>query len=554
MNAAAVGDFCRSVAQAGAALFVQTALVLLLGLGVGWALRRRGAQVQSLACRATLMAVLLAALLSPVLVPGRRALWRVSLSPAAPIPAAPPAVAVAPPTGDLGPIPKPALGPVPRHAAGGAVPAVAPFVRPVPAPVRASATRGADGVYVWMVGVWLAGTTALLAWLGLGAASLAVLRRGSVAVGGEAADLLRHLCAARGVRPPRLLASARVRGPFLAGLWRPCVFLPASYAVDFDANALRAILAHELAHWERRDNAWLLLSRVLCAVFWPQPLLWALSRRLGQSSEEACDDWALAQGCSPRDYADCLLSLAARRPFSLGERAVGVGIVSVRSAVGRRIQAVLNRKDQTMPVVSSRLRLAVLLGAVAAALGAAFLVAPSVPAQAPTPTPPAAPTIVGTWRVEGSTPNGKPETLTFRSNGTLIDANSSPLSKGVTYVVRTFGPYTVTGDSLTIHLTSREDKSGRVQPLNPPIKGVVDFRLTGDSLTTTLSNGDVIHMRRVMDTAADVPAPDVDRIGDILADNTPVWAERAAGGRLLSRLSKGQAVAIRARRRAIMPS
>ena len=48
-----------------------------------------------------------------------------------------------------------------------------------------------------------------------------------------------------------------------------------------------------------------LLAEVLvCAVPF-QPLAWWAKRRLGQLSELACDDWAIAGGQEPEAYAGC---------------------------------------------------------------------------------------------------------------------------------------------------------------------------------------------------------------------------------------------------------
>ena len=138
-------------------------------------------------------------------------------------------------------------------------------------------------------------------------------------------------------------------------------------------TALRAILAHELAHLARRDNAWTLAARLLCALLWPQPLLWVLCRRLEQIGEEACDQAVLAQDCPPRAYADCLLTLAERHPLGRRERALGAGVAPFRSSLGRRIGRILDKGTHAMSTVTPRLRLTIAALTVAAALGGAFL-------------------------------------------------------------------------------------------------------------------------------------------------------------------------------------
>lgn len=234
-------------------------------------------------------------------------------------------------------------------------------------------------LYSALAAAWGVGTALLLLWLGVCHWHLSRLRREARPVtSGPAAETLSALTP----RPPRLLCHPSVQSPFLAGLRHPAIFLPAAYEAEFDPTTLRAILAHELAHLARRDNAWTLAARLLCALLWPQPLLWLLCRRLEQTSEEACDQAVLAQDCPPRAYADCLLTLAERHPLPRRERTLGAGVAPFRSSLGQRIGRILDKGTHTMSTVSTRLRLTVAALAVAAVLGAAFLVS-SAPAQSP---------------------------------------------------------------------------------------------------------------------------------------------------------------------------
>src|SRR5205823_5794292 len=97
-------------------------------------------------------------------------------------------------------------------------------------------------LYVALAGVWAAVALSLLVQLAF--CHVALLRLGASCEPvwqGSAAETLRDLCASLGLREPQLLAGPRVRSPFLAGLRHPAILLPASYAADFDAEALRAI-------------------------------------------------------------------------------------------------------------------------------------------------------------------------------------------------------------------------------------------------------------------------------------------------------------------------
>lgn len=364
-------ELCRNVMQAGVVVLLQSSFVLLLGLGMGAALRRRGPLAQSIVYRATLLAVMVTAACSVTVGGVSRGVWRVSL-PSAPVRTIALEAQTAPPV--IGNEPPPRS--VSRPPASDTNSATAPDRGPR-APAAQRGVSPWDALYIAGAGLWGAGSLALLLWLGLGQCYLAHLRqRSAIVTSGDAAEVLHSLCVGR--RVPALRVSPAVRSPFLAGLWRPEIFLPASYATDFDAHALRAILAHELAHEERRDTFWALLARLSCVILWPQPLLWLLCRRMEHASEEACDARALAQDCPPLAYADCLLSLAERLTPSPMERAVGLGVLPFRSQVGRRISAIL--ECHPMSVVTRRLLIAVSVGALSAvALGLSLVCAGGAP-------------------------------------------------------------------------------------------------------------------------------------------------------------------------------
>ncbi len=382
-------------------LLLQSTLLILLGLAAMRLARRHGPAIQSLLGRATLAGLALALLLAGPLAGHVKPVWRITAG--GPTPRQ---VAAPPGTGGAGgkvggasylldeaslshassgqaPSGRTPLGHVlPDRPFGHApltdpLPIIPPnlsttFSAPPPVPGGAATCRGVGSL-------WASGTALLLLWLALCQSHLTRLRRSaSPVVTGPAAEAL----AALTPRPPLLRAHPSVRSPFLAGVRHPAIFLPTAHESEFDPAALRAILAHELAHLARRDNLWTLAARLLTALLWPQPLLWVLCRRLEQAGEEASDLAVLAQDCPPRAYADCLLTLAERHPLGRRERALGVGVAPYRSSLGRRIGRILDKGTHSMSAVTLRLRLTVAALAVAAALGGVFLVS-SAPAQSP---------------------------------------------------------------------------------------------------------------------------------------------------------------------------
>ena len=359
-------ELSRSAVQTGLVVLLQSSLVLLLGLCLGTALRQRGPLAQSAAYRAVLVAVVCTALCSLTFSPHLHPVWRVSL-PETPrqivvvhenAPARSGEVAAAMPEKRSSPA---AFAPPPSADQKPSV--VIPSDAPPPLPWTSR-------LYIAAAVLWGAGSLVLLVAIALGQWTLRRLQRRSTPLeAGPALALLRTIADTRRKQRLSVRTSPAVRSPFLAGIRGPVIYLPDSYATDFDAAELQAIVAHEAAHQERHDVAWRLSARLLCALLWPQPLLWILVRRMELAAEEACDVLAVTQGCPPRAYADCLLSLTERLLPSRAERHLGLGVVPFRSQVGRRIQQILSNSPRPHRI-SRALRVGIVVTAGAAvALG-----------------------------------------------------------------------------------------------------------------------------------------------------------------------------------------
>jgi beta-lactamase regulating signal transducer with metallopeptidase domain len=125
-------------------------------------------------------------------------------------------------------------------------------------------------------------------------------------------------------------------GPLAAGLRRKLIIVPASI-LELDRAALDAVLAHEIAHHDRRDLLWLALAEILKSAAWFNPLAHAAARALAASREDGSDDWAVRNTSNdPFTYARALLQSArmVSGPHPLG--AAGA------HPMGRRLQRLLD--------------------------------------------------------------------------------------------------------------------------------------------------------------------------------------------------------------------
>jgi beta-lactamase regulating signal transducer with metallopeptidase domain len=203
----------------------------------------------------------------------------------------------------------PVRRPAPPAAAGAAA-APAAAAAALPGTDLRPALRALGRVAPWLGGAWLVGAALLLLRLGAGARRVARLaRRGTPPSDALARVLAETPC----LEDATVRECALIDSPMVVGWRRPRVFVPSGLAEELPLEQLRALLAHELAHVERRDPWTNLLQTVLDALLFFHPTAWWLSRRIRRERELCCDDRAVASAGDPLPYARGLLALAELR-------------------------------------------------------------------------------------------------------------------------------------------------------------------------------------------------------------------------------------------------
>ena len=102
--------------------------------------------------------------------------------------------------------------------------------------------------------------------------------------------------------------SNRITVPMVWGIFRPIILLPTD-VTNWQAERLRAVLLHELAHIKRQGWAIQTIAQITCAVYWFNPLVWFVSHQIRIEAEQACDDQVLNTGYQSTDYAQHLLDI-----------------------------------------------------------------------------------------------------------------------------------------------------------------------------------------------------------------------------------------------------
>ncbi|MGA2182470.1 MAG: M56 family metallopeptidase [Bryobacteraceae bacterium] len=304
---------------------------------------------------------------------------------------------------------------VPRH-----------LVRAAAAPSTTTAPRRSYLPEV-ALGAWAAGTLLLLARLLTGL----ILARRAIRTAVPVADGTRHM---RGLR---VLESARVSVPLTAGVLRPAVLLPQDWR-GWDSERLRAVLAHERSHVERRDGLVRVAAQLHRAVLWFSPVSWWLDGHLADLAECASDDSAMAETMDRSAYAAVVLDF-----FRAGKKRLAIeGLAMAQGgSAERRIDRILAGGP-----LCGRLRRSTLIAVLALTAGSVVLVAalqnapvapvppsaaavPHVAAAPPAPAAPSSPDApVAPAAPAAPEPAAAPEPEGNGDGWVLFHGNSSTMS------------------------------------------------------------------------------------------------------------------------------
>jgi beta-lactamase regulating signal transducer with metallopeptidase domain len=164
-------------------------------------------------------------------------------------------------------------------------------------------------------------------------------------------------------RPPRVrLIHERIPPSLLPSPGGCEILIPETLLARLTDAELETLLAHELAHFRRRDHWMRTLELAVGALFWWHPVAWWARRNLRVAEEQCCD--VLVKRALPhraRAYAESLLKTVeflSTQNVSVPALATGAG---ESSRIKERIKMILNRNaPRPLPI-----RLRLLLSALA---------------------------------------------------------------------------------------------------------------------------------------------------------------------------------------------
>jgi beta-lactamase regulating signal transducer with metallopeptidase domain len=179
---------------------------------------------------------------------------------------------------------------------------------------------------------------------------------------GPVAEMLAELCAEAGVIRPVVLSASRAL-PSPVALGGREIAVPEAALTDLEPGQQRSMLAHELAHLERGDPRWLTAACLAECVGFVQPLNRLARKRMQESAEYLCDEWAVRRTGSGVLLAKCLAKVAewlesAPRTVPLA------GMAEDRSHLVARVRRLLD--GHPFPKAPARKTLHIVSGAILA--------------------------------------------------------------------------------------------------------------------------------------------------------------------------------------------
>ena len=219
-------------------------------------------------------------------------------------------------------------------------------------------------------GIWLSGIFAMLFFTAKSGILLNTVKKTALPLQSREIRMLYNNCLSelKIKRDIPVYSTAFLKSPVIAGLFRPCIYLPIHLISDFQFDAkgnngipgasfnaadIRYMLLHELEHYRHRDAAAGCLMNLIGILYWFNPFVWYALKEMRDDREVACDTSVLKL-LDEQDYADygnTLLNFAQK--VSLTPFPFSAGISGTMKQMQKRI---VNISSYQIPSVWKQIR------------------------------------------------------------------------------------------------------------------------------------------------------------------------------------------------------
>lgn len=144
-----------------------------------------------------------------------------------------------------------------------------------------------------------------------------------------------------------------VRGLVPPMLWgfvgRVLIVIPEAVWIGLPEDEVEPLLAHELAHFKRRDHWCRWLELLVTGLLWWNPVVWWARNGMRKSEEDCCDAWVLwTFPVSGKKYAKAILrtlGILARDPMPMPAYACGISGQGNLAKVKSRFELILKSES-----------------------------------------------------------------------------------------------------------------------------------------------------------------------------------------------------------------
>jgi len=250
---------------------------------------------------------------------------------------APPAYVAAPPTTERTAAEYRASEAAATESAGPA------FVRSEAASARIVDKPGKYDTRAWLAVGWLVGVVALSFYYVLNALRTQIwLQRRRKTLPSGSARSLEDFFMAHGVRRiPRIWLLERIGQPFVWGLLRGSIYLPAKLLDGKHAKFQPSLLGHEISHVIHLDALVNSLQVVAQTIFWFHPFVWWANAKIRAEREKCCDETTIARlNAPPEEYSEAIVEMLAAK-YEQARPVPSLAVASQLKNIEERIKTML---------------------------------------------------------------------------------------------------------------------------------------------------------------------------------------------------------------------
>lgn len=201
-----------------------------------------------------------------------------------------------------------------------------------------------------IVAIWFALVCIKSVQLVMGLGNLQRLKKSAVPLSGDSwgAHLMTLAASMRLTRPVRLAESILVQTPVVLGHLKPLILVPAGLLAVLPPAELEAILIHELAHIRRRDYLVNILQSLAEIVYCFNPAIWWLSALIRSEREHCCDDIAVQQTGSRKQY---ISALVACEEYGQPAPILAMALKGGRDSLTTRVKRIISNKNNPLNIM-----------------------------------------------------------------------------------------------------------------------------------------------------------------------------------------------------------